>query len=147
MIPFLIFDAGVTLSIALLRDAGNPKVAEWRYERDSAISMLERLEERDCGDVVRQAILVLRVLQDSKPSQGNADAGPVENLDFSGLSDLFMPTNSVSGLVVPGIDRVTLPTDAAHDSEVFDNSFEKMSASLGGSVSAFDLLFSLDSSV
>ena len=39
---YFVFEAAVTLSIALCRDPSNPGVREWRKERDAAIDLLQR---------------------------------------------------------------------------------------------------------
>ena len=69
---FLIFEAAVTLSIALRREPTSLYAEEWQKERQSAVDMLESMKDRDAGDIVRQGILVLRVLQGSKQPQGQS---------------------------------------------------------------------------
>lgn len=65
---FMVFEAAITLTIAILRESGHPEATElWRVERDAALRILEDARERDNGDIVRQAVQVLRMLQNCKP--------------------------------------------------------------------------------
>lgn len=59
----------MTLSIALRREPTSSFAEEWQKERQSAIELLESIKDRDTGDIVQQALLVLRVLQVSRSPQ------------------------------------------------------------------------------
>ncbi|EJC98978.1 uncharacterized protein FOMMEDRAFT_148940 [Fomitiporia mediterranea MF3/22] len=63
-ISMYMFEASVTLGVTLLRDLYHPDANEWRRELASAIEIFENLRERDFGQIVPQAIRVLRVLQE-----------------------------------------------------------------------------------
>ena len=57
----------MTLSICILRDPCNAAVEEWCQIRDEGIDMLQAVANRDNGNLVKQSVLVLRVLQDQRP--------------------------------------------------------------------------------
>ncbi|KAH8119222.1 hypothetical protein DFH11DRAFT_1563632, partial [Phellopilus nigrolimitatus] len=160
-----IFEAGITLSIALLRDPHNPRAKEWAAERDLAINMLESLKDRDNGVIVQQAILVLRVLQDSKfrgvgagtdyLSTGNSvtSGSGVQTAPFGCDPPVSVSClNTGSGLTWPALDnqhfsasmfQSTLPTDVLQS---LDFPMEWLEDSLNGSLSvtAFDLLHNVN---
>ena len=64
---YFIFEAAVTLSIAICRDASSPDSVKWRKERDGAIDILQSLLDMDNSEMTQQAIITLRILQDRRP--------------------------------------------------------------------------------
>lgn len=82
---YFIFEAAVTLSIAMSRNPGNPKVNEWRKERDGAINLLQSILSMDNSELTQQSIVVLRILQDRRPS-GDDSVGTPPTAEANGFT-------------------------------------------------------------
>ncbi|THH05374.1 hypothetical protein EW145_g4841 [Phellinidium pouzarii] len=143
-LTFLVFEAAITLTISLLREADNRQAEEWRKERDAAIELLEVVQGRDHGDIVRQATLVLRVLQDSKPGKTESARKAAEVAVPNVPAPHAAEGDSLSW---PSLDSMTIATAASTlPGEVFESldlPLDWMMDGLNGTVTAFDLLHSL----
>lgn len=140
---YLVFEAAVTLCIALHRDPNNPYAEEWRDESKEAIKMLESERENDSGDIVRQAILVLQVLQDCKLAGADSFKSVEFPIPAAGPSstDISVP------LWTQSLDPVFPTATSTHSSDSFQSiqaPLDWMADSINGTVTAFDLLHSLD---
>lgn len=170
---FMVFEAAITLTIALLREGGSPEaMRQWQEERDGAICMLEAVKDKDNGDIVRQALQVLKMLQSCRPSSastgtsGHARAGGTgsgvttvgteiasapgtltQALEASGPAGLSQWPGNESTFTWPRLEELT--TGAAPSTlppELFsslDIPMDWFEESMNGTVSAFDLLHSV----
>ncbi|KAI5123647.1 hypothetical protein M0805_001680 [Coniferiporia weirii] len=153
---FLMFEAAITLSIVLLRDSGNARAKEWQRERGEAIDMFESVRSRDFGDIVPQAVQVLRMLQHTKPKtrpSPDREAAPSKAGVAFQLQDFnvpSLPTVSIDMLGNFWPQQLEMPLTAAvplNSSDMlqtFDGPPEWMGSGTSTQVTAFDLLQSLE---
>ncbi|THH05371.1 hypothetical protein EW145_g4842 [Phellinidium pouzarii] len=151
---FLMFEAAITLSIVLLRDSGNVNAEEWRRERAEAIDMFESVRGRDFGDIVPQAVQVLRMLQNTKsktspPSDSmyteTKTEAVLQSQDYVASS---LPSTSIEmlgnfwpqQLEMPAM----IPMNTSDPLQSFDGSASWMTDGMNAQVTAFDLLHSLE---
>jgi len=157
----------VTLSIALRREPTSLFAEEWQKERQSAIKILESIKDRDTGDIVQQAILVLRVLQGSRsPQELTSDALDTASISRQQL-DLFghmeyntlhipPPASSSTASTMPiwstpfehSVAGITA-SDSAPTSTLPNDMLRSLSMSMewapdSGTINSFDLLHGLD---
>lgn len=143
----LTFEGAVTLSICILRDPSNDAVEEWCRIRDESIEILQSVSARDHGNLVKQSVLLLRVLQDQRPRREPSTDSP-----SVGDAQTQEHGTQVNG---DGISLQALDPQLVMVSNTFISDMSKsMDFSLGdrlpsgmdGSFSAFDFLFGSDGS-
>ena len=143
MLTYFIFEAAVTLSIAICRDSTNTKIDEWRKERDAAIEILESVQGMDNSDLTQQDILVLRIIQGKRPATTTHLSTP-NTKDFD-TEDLFT-ASSVSSTAWPLLEPQSalapslFPMDAFQPADYSGSTQDDIQNRL----SAFDFLFSTD---
>lgn len=129
-ITFLVFEAAVTISMALLRNSSHPRADEWREEVRSALALLNSIRPRDAGDLVQQAALVLNVLQDASPAR---------------FDNLFKPAPAAAWS--PAIESA-IPMQVMHDPvfmQAVQAPLEWVNGSMRGAVAtAYELLHGFD---
>lgn len=155
----------MTLSIALRREPTSLFAEEWQKERQSAVELLESIKDRDTGDIVQQAILVLRVLQGSSSPQAlisvplDTASNSRQQIDMFGqmeYSTLHIPppasssgASTMSIWSTPFENSVAGLTESAPNSALPNDMLRALSMSMewapdSGTINSFDLLHGLD---
>ncbi|KAL5528505.1 hypothetical protein ACEPAF_7641 [Sanghuangporus sanghuang] len=143
MTSYFIFEAAVTLSIAMCRDPGHADVAEWRKERDEAIESLQSLLDMDNSELTQQAIVTLRILQDRKSRSTSVDDDKSDQCSVNELP------STDSGWILPESQNPILssmfPIDTSHFQNptvgLPDQLYTDTSGTSPFNLSGFDFLF------